>query len=145
MMSSSRVSPQDFYCLSLGISDGMRLLTWGVVNDFSFLDCSSPFYFFVKWISICFFHLLYSANMLCLLLMYLIGFHTLFSCYFNIHTSLVLTFFKYFNITVHCKSSHFLRQPYNYETTQSYGTRATPYCTRSVRLCCFIIMLTQRR
>ena len=40
-------------------------------------------FFFVNWNSSYFFHILYSTKMLCLLLLYLIGFNALFSCFFR--------------------------------------------------------------
>ena len=57
-----------FYCLSQGISYGMWLLAWGRVDDFSFSIIQ------VHLNSLYFLHLLYSTNMLCLLLLYLIWF-----------------------------------------------------------------------
>ena len=63
-----------FYCLSQ--SDQSRDVTprlWQGGWLFNF-DVQVHFVFFVYWISLCPFHLLYSTNMLYLLLLYLIRF-----------------------------------------------------------------------
>ena len=53
-----------FYCLSQGTRHGMWLLASGRGIIFNFRLLKSIL-FFVNWISLWFFHLFYSANMLC--------------------------------------------------------------------------------
>ena len=65
-----------FYCLSQGISHGMDSSLRGGWMIFHFWLFKSIL-FFVNWNSLCFFHFLYSTNMLFLLLLYSIGFNTL--------------------------------------------------------------------
>ena len=49
MITSSLVSSRGFYCLSQGISQGMRLLTWGGWIIFNFAIVQAHFVF-VNWI-----------------------------------------------------------------------------------------------
>ena len=58
-----------FYRLSQGISHGMWLLAWGRADEFLF-SIVQVHVIFANWILLCFFQLLYSTNMLCLLLLY---------------------------------------------------------------------------
>ena len=66
----SPVSSRDFCRLFQGISHGMWFLAWGRVDDFSFFDCSNPFFLLIE-IHCDFSKTLYN-NMSRLLFLYLI-------------------------------------------------------------------------
>ena len=70
-----------FYCLSQGISHGMWLLAWVRVDDFNFRLFKSILVF-VNWISLYFFSSFIVLTCYVYYYCILLGFNTLFSCYF---------------------------------------------------------------